>query len=722
MQGLWSTHRRGRMNLNAPPTPPIEEPQSVGAPVDSPLPAAAPVDAPAVVANGKRKVRSSRTDDSSGVSKRPKTSGGGAIAKDHAPPAARLADLGGIEGCIEKMLELVAMPLCHPEIYLHTGVQPPRGVLLHGPPGSGKTLLANAIAGELGVPFISISAPSIVSGMSGESEKTLRDTFEEAKRVAPCLLFIDEIDAITPKRESAQREMERRIVAQFLTCMDEMSWDKTDNKPVIVMGATNRPDSLDAALRRAGRFDHEISMGVPDEAARAKILRVLSSKLRLDGDFDFTALAKATPGYVGADLAALTGAAGIIAVKRIFKQLSDGTLVLPSGPDQELQQEQAQDVLMADPPSASLPALAPAFSFAFPIAPTASSIAHFLNAHPAPLTPEQLAPLLITPDDFMLALKQVQPSSQREGFATVPDVTWADIGALHGTRDALQMAIVLPLRRPLLFRSVGISAPCGVLLWGPPGCGKTLLAKAVANESQANFISVKGPELLNKYVGESERAVRQVFARARASSPCVIFFDELDALVPRRDDSLSESSARVVNTLLTELDGLDARKSVYVVAATNRPDMIDPAMVRPGRLDKLLYVDLPAAQERGEIVRTLLRGVPLGGVEKAVEQLVQDRCEGYSGADLASLVREAGVSALRRTIGRPDEMDVGAGADAAGQEDSVTVTLPDFVDALDKVGPSVSVAQRRKYEALRAKFAGLPVRVGKEEEEKRVDT
>ncbi|KAJ7039494.1 P-loop containing nucleoside triphosphate hydrolase protein [Mycena alexandri] len=721
MQGLWSTHRRGRMNLNAPPpTPPVEET------VDN-VPegqASASADAPAtpsVVANGKRKVRSSRTDDST-ASKRPKISGGGAISKDHTPPTARLADLGGIEGCIEKLLELVAMPLCHPEIYLHTGVQAPRGVLLHGPPGSGKTLLANAIAGELGVPFISISAPSIVSGMSGESEKTLRDTFEEAKRVAPCLLFIDEIDAITPKRESAQREMERRIVAQFLTCMDEMSWDKTDNKPVIVMGATNRPDSLDAALRRAGRFDHEISMGVPDEAARAKILRVLSSKLRLDGDFDFTALAKATPGYVGADLAALTGAAGIIAVKRIFKQLSDGTLVLPSGPDPE--QEQG-DVLMADPSVSTAPspgplALAPAFTFSFPIAPTASSIAHFLNAYPAPLTPEQLAPLLITPDDFMHALKHVQPSAQREGFATVPDVTWADIGALHGTRDALQMAIVLPLRRPLLFRSVGIAAPCGVLLWGPPGCGKTLLAKAVANESQANFISVKGPELLNKYVGESERAVRQVFARARASSPCVIFFDELDALVPRRDDSLSESSARVVNTLLTELDGLDARKSVYVVAATNRPDMIDPAMVRPGRLDKLLYVDLPATRERGEIVRTLIRGVPLGGAESAVEQLVQDRCEGYSGADLASLVREAGVSALRRTLGRPDEMDVSAKADAAG-DDSLTVTLPDFVDALDKVGPSVSVAQRRKYEALRAKFAGLPVRVGKEEEEKRVD-
>ncbi|KAJ7219986.1 P-loop containing nucleoside triphosphate hydrolase protein [Mycena pura] len=704
MQGLWSSQRRSRVNLNT------EEPPEI--PEDSSTPQA---DAPATpVANGKRKVCSSRAADDPNVSKRPKISGGGAISKDHTAPTARLADLGGIEGCIEKILELVAMPLCHPEIYLHTGVPPPRGVLLHGPPGSGKTLLANAIAGELGVPFISISAPSIVSGMSGESEKTLRDTFEEAKRVAPCLLFIDEIDAIAPKRESAQREMERRIVAQFLTCMDEMSWDKTDNKPVIVMGATNRPDSLDAALRRAGRFDHEISMGVPDEAARAKILRVLSSKLKLDGDLDFAILAKATPGYVGADLAALTSAAGIVAVKRIFKQLSEGTLSLPS---------QAQDTLMTDSSLPNTPATHAAnpatFSFSFPIDPAASSIVHFLNAHPAPLSSEQLAPLLITPDDFMEALGHVQPSAQREGFATVPDVTWADIGALHETREALQMAIVLPLRHPLLFHSVGIAAPCGVLLWGPPGCGKTLLAKAVANESQVNFISVKGPELLNKYVGESERAVRQVFARARASSPCVIFFDELDALVPRRDDSLSESSARVVNTLLTELDGLDGRKSVYVVAATNRPDMIDPAMVRPGRLDKLLYVDLPGARERGEIAGTLLRGVPIGDAKDAVEQLVQERCEGYSGADLAAIIREAGVSALRRTLGRSDEMD--AGADA-GRDAPVLLTLPDFVDALDKVGPSVSAAQRRKYEALRAKFAGLPVRVGKEEEDKRVDS
>ncbi|CAL1715787.1 unnamed protein product [Somion occarium] len=757
MQGLWSTHRRSKVNLNAtsipssaPPTPANDEET-----VTSPMPPAAVEErsaAPAEAASGptpsevrppnstaKRKTRSSRLQgDEASSSKRTKLSqpGGGGIAKDYSPPTTRLSDLGGVEPCIEKMLELVAMPLCHPEVYIHTGVQPPRGVLLHGPPGCGKTLLANAIAGELGVPFINISAPSVVSGMSGESEKTLRDTFEEAKRVAPCLLFIDEIDAITPKRESAQREMERRIVAQFLTCMDDMSWDKTDNKPVIVIGATNRPDSLDAALRRAGRFDHEISMGVPDDEARAQILRVLSSKLRLEGDFDYLSLAKSTPGYVGADLAALTGAAGIIAVKRIFKQLSEGTLVLPELIMSELEAD--ADALMAiDPPQVPQTEVAstapsrfvPFSTFSLSTSSPASSIIHFLRAHPSPLSELQLAPLHITFSDFQEALTQVQPSSKREGFATVPDVTWADIGALYSTREELHMAIVQPIRRPEIFLAVGIEAACGVLLWGPPGCGKTLLAKAVANESRANFISVKGPELLNKYVGESERAVRQVFSRARASSPCVVFFDELDALVPRRDDNMSESSARVVNTLLTELDGLDARKSVYVIAATNRPDMIDPAMCRPGRLDKLLYVDLPSAAERAEILRTLMRKVPLGvldpqdgtatdeDVRNAVESLARERCDGYSGADLAALVREAGVVALRRTLGTLDSLDKNQEASFSGVQPSIRVGIEDFVKATDKVQPSVSVAQRRKYEALRSKFAGMPVRAGISEKE-----
>ncbi|KAG1868594.1 P-loop containing nucleoside triphosphate hydrolase protein [Suillus subluteus] len=740
MQSLWSTHRKAKLNLNAsaplplntpvetpPPEdanqlPVLENPVEPGTsilPPSSTAPATNEVTSPDIrPPSSKRKLRSARStaEDSS---KRPKISTN-SIAKDHTPPATRLCDLGGVEACVEKMLELVAMPLCHPEIYLHTGVQPPRGVLLHGPPGCGKTLLANAIAGELGVPFISISAPSIVSGMSGESEKTLRDTFDEAKRVAPCLLFIDEIDAITPKRESAQREMERRIVAQFLTCMDDMSWEKTENKPVIVIGATNRPDSLDAALRRAGRFDHEISMGVPDEEARSnlgRILRVLCAKLRLDGDFNFAAFAKATPGYVGADLSALTGAAGVIAVKRIFKQLTDGTLVLP-----EASENIGQDIMAVDspptPPADTTPSIIPFFSLASQL--STSSIAHFLSAHPSPLTPGQLAPLCITSDDFYAALREVQPSSKREGFATVPDVTWADIGALHGTREELHMAIVQPIRRPELFSAVGIEAACGVLLWGPPGCGKTLLAKAVANESRANFISVKGPELLNKYVGESERAVRQVFSRARASSPCVIFFDELDALVPRRDESMSESSARVVNTLLTELDGLDSRKAVYVIAATNRPDMIDPAMVRPGRLDKLLYVDLPSADERVEILRTLVRKVPFAATElgaetilQGVEHIVRENCDGYSGADLAAVVREAGVVALRRVLGALDQMD-DSGVGLVENQPRVVVVLEDFIRAQDKVGPSVSAVQRRKYEALRAKFAGLPVRTGKD--------
>ncbi|KAI6025730.1 P-loop containing nucleoside triphosphate hydrolase protein [Pisolithus orientalis] len=702
MQSLWSTHRKAKLNLNAAPVP--NQPATVVAPLSvDELPDTQPQDknqnedpvelgpattiTPNTTASGssstdgrpssKRRLRTSCTTEQS--NKRIKAGSSGGPVQTYEPPTTRLSDLGGVEGCVEKMLELVAMPLCHPEIYLHTGVQPPRGVLLHGPPGCGKTLLANAIAGELGVPFINISAPSIVSGMSGESEKTLRDTFEEAKRAAPCLLFIDEIDAITPKRESAQREMERRIVAQFLTCMDDMSWEKNDNKPVIVIGATNRPDSLDAALRRAGRFDHEVSMGVPDEEARQKILRVLCAKLRLEGDFDFAALAKATPGYVGADLSALTGAAGIIAVKRIFQQLKDGSLVLPG-----IQEAISGDTSMtvdSDPQTPTAEASSNSAPFSSLISQlSSSSIAHFLSAHPSPLTPSQLAPLCITSSDFL------QPSSKREGFATVPDVTWADVGALRGIREELQMAIVQPVRRPELFSAVGIVAACGVLLWGPPGCGKTLLAKAVANESRANFISVKGPELLNKYVGESERAVRQVFSRARASSPCVIFFDELDALVPRRDDSLS---ARVVNTLLTELDGLDARKSVYVIAATNRPDMIDPAMVRPGRLDKLLYVDLPSAEERVEILRTLVRRVPL---RDETEQ-----CEGYSGADIAALVREAGVVALRRVLGSLEEVE-----GTKGESRKATV------------GPSVSLSQRRKYEALRSKFAGLPVRVREE--------
>ncbi|KAE8200462.1 hypothetical protein A4X06_0g3704 [Tilletia controversa] len=759
-----------------------------------PIPA---LDGPALAANGsdvptptgsrtpgKRKLRISQRTEStqpststststSSTSKRQRSSlqvpSSSTIAEKYTPPDLRLADLGGVSAAIEKVLELIATPLCHPEIYAHTGVKPPRGILLHGPPGCGKTMLAGAIAGELGVPFLSISAPSIVSGTSGESEKTLRDTFEEAIRIAPSILFLDEIDAITPKRETAQREMERRIVAQLLTCLDDLSWEKSGGKPVMVIGATNRPDSLDPALRRAGRFDHEIAMGVPDEDGRERILKVLAKKLRLSGDFDFRGLAKATPGFVGADLSALTSAAGIVAVKRIFHEL--GTSLEVNGAPKQITAGEDVDMAVDGVPqtaastaetpdlsnagwemSASAPVtevaavstersfVRPLQSFfdSLPVSLQKSSIALFLRSHPDPLTPAQLEPLSISLIDFQTALPSIQPSSKREGFATVPDVTWSDIGALHAIREELSLAIVQPIRRPELFRALGVSASSGVLLWGPPGCGKTLLAKAVANESRANFISVKGPELLNKYVGESERAVRQVFARARTSSPCVIFFDELDALVPRREDGMSESSARVVNTLLTELDGLEARVQTYVIAATNRPDMIDPAMCRPGRLDKLLYVDLPSPAERLEILKTLTKKSPLvrgdgDGAEVDLSAIAFDgRADGYSGADLAALVREAAVMALKEALGTSltasatrsfvegegeetdrqplssfDE-DVVVEVDGIGPGARMQIAHGHFVEALGKVQPSVSMAQRRRYEILRSRLSGTP--------------
>ncbi|ORY80686.1 P-loop containing nucleoside triphosphate hydrolase protein [Leucosporidium creatinivorum] len=752
LSGMGMYRRSNNISLNAPSplsTPPLQT-ENAASPVasTSTLPnadaastgAEEPATASAPPSSTKRKLRTSRDPS---TPKRVKPSASAGIAAAHAPPLTRLADLGGVDACVEKMLELVALPLCHPEVYLHTGVRPPRGVLLVGPPGCGKTMLAGAIAGELGVPFISISAPSVVSGMSGESEKTLRETFEEAAKLAPCILFIDEIDAITPKRETAQREMERRIVAQLLTCMDDLAWDKTDNKPVMILGATNRPDSLDPALRRAGRFDAEITMGVPDQAGRERILRVLMAKLRLSGDFDYTFLAKSTPGYVGADLSALTGAAGVIAVKRIFEQMGVEAPVASAGTAGALSLLEGEQMMVDDdstaPPTPAAEESSTAPTTPAPVASDAAKdlavstapfstlppslallpIASFLQNHPSALTTDQLAHLSLTNADFTAALSIVQPSSQREGFTTVPDVTWADLGALQTIREEMRMSIVRPIRRPEVFAMLGLQAPCGVLLWGPPGCGKTLLAKAVANESRANFISVKGPELLNKYVGESERAVRQVFARARASSPCIIFFDELDAMVPRRDDSLSESSARLVNTLLTELDGLEPRKQVFVIGATNRPDILDPAMVRPGRLDKLLYVDLPSPDERVEILRAQTRKTPLGE-DVDLETIARaEGCNGFSGADLSALVREAAVMALREVFSAVDmdddeesTMDGGAPKQPLAP---VKVEQRHFLTAVARTPPSVSSSQRRRFATLRAKFAGQPVGHAKEE-------
>lgn len=417
---------------------------------------------------------------------------------------------------------------------------------------------------------------------------------------------------------------------------------------------------------------------------------MLSKKLRLSGDFDFRSLAKQTPGYVGADLTALTATAGLTAVKRMFEFLKSSK---PSKLVEELEDVEMQ-VEEANATNIKLP---------HAINGKLASIASFLEEHPDPLNEEELEGLSITNADFIAALDKVQPSSKREGFATVPDVTWQDIGALHPIRMELQMAIVQPAQYPELFMRVGISAPSGVLLWGPPGCGKTLLAKAVANESCMNFISIKGPELLNKYVGESERAVRQVFARARASSPCVIFFDELDALVPKRDDALSDSSARVVNTLLTELDGLENRKQVYVIAATNRPDVIDGAMVRPGRLDKLLYVELPNQQERHDILKTLARKTPLAGDVDLAKVAEDPRCENYSGADLAALVREAAVTALRAALYGNIHLDSRSVAPVVN-DSVILVTQEHFDAAFTKVMPSVSPTDRKRYDNLKKHF------------------
>ncbi|KAI5291180.1 hypothetical protein KEM52_000232 [Ascosphaera acerosa] len=650
--GQWTT--QANLNLTTSAAPSSSKATPAGSSTDLPSTAAA-------AAASKRRQRPA---DGESLPKRRKAES--SISK--APPThVSLADLGGVDDVIQQLEDLIVLPMTRPQVFTSSRVQPTRGVLLHGPPGCGKTMLANAFAAELGVPFIAISAPSVVSGMSGESEKALREHFDEAKRVAPCLIFIDEIDAITPKRESAQREMEKRIVAQLLTCMDDLALEKTGGRPVIVLAATNRPDSLDAALRRGGRFDKEINLNVPGEQVREQILRTLTRDMNVADSLDLSLLAKRTAGFVGADLNDLVSTAGAAAIKRYIEMLKSRTA-------QEETEETEMEVDMqdvdGDPPQPQ-------------ISPKVIEIRKLIkHARETPLDAEPQT-IFVTNEDFFAALPKIQPSSKREGFATIPDTTWADVGALGGVREELATAIVEPIRNPDVYAKVGITAPTGVLLWGPPGCGKTLLAKAVANESRANFISVKGPELLNRYVGESERAVRQVFVRARSSIPCVIFFDELDALVPRRDDSLSEASARVVNTLLTELDGLGAsRQGIYVIAATNRPDIIDPAMLRPGRLETLLFVNLPQPDERVEILRTLVRKLPIDWSPELAD--LARGCDGYSGADLGSLVRRAGYAAIKRRD---------------------MIQFADFVAARAHVRPSVSDLKR--YERLRREWEGV---------------
>ncbi|KAF2750390.1 ribosome biogenesis ATPase RIX7 [Sporormia fimetaria CBS 119925] len=576
---------------------------------------------------------------------------------DLSPPShLSLRDVGGVDKVIGQLKEHLVLPLLNPDEYVNRKIPIPRGILLHGPPGCGKTLICRSFAAELGVPFIEILGPSVVSGMSGESEKQIREIFERAKEAAPCLVFIDEIDVIAPKRDNAQSQMEKRIVAQLLISMDGLAMEANDGKPVIVLAATNRPDSLDPALRRGGRFDTEINMGVPNEPMREMILKTLTRGPKLAEDVDLKVLAKATAGFVGADLKDLVSKAGTWSMDQYRLALEKQAADLESEMDVD---DDGSEMYRS----------------------TVRLIKR-VRAKDLP-RPEGYEDTVITMEAFQSVLPTITPSSKREGFATVPDTTWRDVGALEHVRQELQMAIVEPIRNPDRYKKVGISAPTGVLLWGPPGCGKTLLAKAVAAESKANFISVKGPELLNKYVGESERAVRQVFMRARSSVPCVIFFDELDALVPHRNSEQSEASARVVNTLLTELDGLNAREGIYLIAATNRPDMIDSAMLRPGRLETLIYVELPKPEERVKILRALIQKTPHNPdlAEIALRDDVEG-CKDFSGADLSSLLRKAAQHCLTQ-----------------GRE---VVERSDFEQAAKAIKPSVG--DLRRYEALRERF------------------
>lgn len=592
----------------------------------------------------------------------------------------KFKDLGGMDGVLEELKMEVIVPLYHPQLTKHLGVRPMSGILLHGPPGCGKTKLAHAIANETRVPFYKLSATELVSGVSGASEENIRELFSKAYRTAPSIVFIDEIDAIAAKRENLQREMERRIVTQLMTCMDEshrlvkpddakgtaLATDKRNNEAksdgsnggpgyVLVIGATNRPDAIDPALRRPGRFDREIVLGIPDENARVQILSVLTRNLRVEGAFDLTKIASSTPGFVGADLAALTNKAGNLAMKRIIderkvelsRELSDG--------------EDAEEWWRK------------------------------------PWSPEEMEKLSIFMADFEEAAKLIQPSSRREGFSAIPNVKWEDVGGLDSLRHDFDRYIVRRIKNPKDYMGFGVDLETGFLLYGPPGCGKTLIAKAVANEAGANFIHIKGPEILNKYVGESELTIRTLFTRARTCAPCILFFDEMDALTTKRGKEGGWVVERLLNQLLIELDGADQRKGVYVIGATNRPEVMDQAILRPGRLGRLLYVPLPSPDERVLILKALARKKPIDSSVDLMTIGRDDACKNFSGADLAALMNEAAMVAL--------EDKLTAMATGCGDGDTSSIIKEShFKRALEKVSPSVSNEQIQYYQELSKHF------------------
>ena len=531
-------------------------------------------------------------------------------------PEVTYEDIGGLDNEIKKIREMVELPLKHPELFQRLGIEPPKGVLLYGPPGTGKTLLAKAVATESNAHFILINGPEIMSKFYGESEQNLRKKFEEAEKNAPSIIFIDEIDAIAPRREEVKGEVERRVVAQLLTLMDGL---KSRGK-VVVIGATNVPNILDPALRRPGRFDRELEIGVPDDKGRLEILKIHTRNMPLLKDVNLKDIARVTYGFVGADLAALCKEAAMVVLRRVL-------------PDLNIEKDE-------------------------------------------PIPKEFLEKLKITKKDFKDALRIVRPSAMREVLIEKPNIKWDDVGGLEDVKRKLKEAVELPLKKPEIFNKFGIRPPRGILLYGPPGTGKTLLAKAVATESDANFILVKGPELLSKWVGESEKAVREVFKKARQVSPTIIFFDEIDSLTPRRgmtnDSGVTE---KVVNQILTEMDGLEELHDVVVIAATNRPDIVDPALLRPGRFDRMIYTSVPNEKERVKIFEVHTKGMPLAKDVK-LNKLAK-KTIGYVGADIEAVCREAAMAAIRRK----------------GKD----VNMKDFEKALKEVGPSVNKEMEDAY-------------------------
>jgi len=538
-------------------------------------------------------------------------------------PQVSYEDIGGLKDEIMKIREMIELPLKHPELFERLGIDPPKGVLLYGPPGTGKTLIARAVANESGANFFTINGPEIMSKFYGQSEENLRKTFEEAEKNAPSIIFIDEIDAIAPKREEVHGEVERRVVSQLLTLMDGLK----GRGKVIVIGATNRQDSLDPALRRPGRFDREIEIGVPDRNGRREILQIHTRGMPLAKDVNIDYLADITYGFVGADLAALAREAAMNALRRYL-------------PEIDLDK---------------------------------------------PIPTEILEKMEVTMKDFTNALKMIEPSALREVLVEIPQVKWDDIGGLEEAKQRLKEAVEWPLKNPDVFKRIGIRAPKGILLYGPPGTGKTLLAKAVATESQANFLSIKGPEIFSKWVGESEKAIREIFKKAKQVAPSVIFLDEIDAIAPRR--GLYEGARvteTVVNQLLTSIDGLEKMSDVVVIGATNRPDILDPSLLRPGRFDELILIAVPDIKAREEIFRIHTKNMPLAK-DVDLEELAEIT-DGYVGADIEAICREAAMSALREDI------------------DASIVNMGHFRKALKEIHPSVDEEMIEYYKEIADKI------------------